>query len=124
MNGILEAPNDHNASKGFMMSAYRHTITVVCTALAAAMELAGFSPAIGSKPIPKTIVGCVFNGSFISSDGYDIHPRDANGEPVDLRPFEGRAMTISGALLPGDSFIVNEPPSETGPCRTARPTLK
>jgi len=81
------------------------------------MEL-GFANAgaVGSEPVPRTIVGCVAHGDFISSDGYHIHPRYADGREVDLLPFEGRKLTISGDLLPGDLLIVKEPPRDLSPC--------
>jgi hypothetical protein len=82
------------------------------------------APAIASKPVPKTIAGCVFNGIFISSDGYEIHPRHADGREVDLQPFEGHTVTISGALLPGDVFIVNKLPRDSGACEMMRPAGK
>ena len=84
-------------------------------------SLAGIAPAVASKPVPKTIVGCVFNGTFVSSDGYDIRPSYADGKEVDLRPFEGHQVTISGDLLPGDAFIVKKPPRDSGPCTMMRP---
>ncbi len=91
--------------------------------LAAATAFAGIAPAT-SKPVPKTIVGCVANGSFVSSDGYEIHPRNADGKEVDLRPFEGHTVTISGDLLPGDAFIVKKAPRDSGPCKMMRPAGK
>jgi hypothetical protein len=81
-------------------------------------------PAVASQPVPKTIVGCVFNGGFVSSDGYDIRPMDANGKDVDLRRFEGHQVTIRGDLLPGDAFILKKPPADSGPCRIMRPAGK
>jgi hypothetical protein len=92
--------------------------------LAIASASLAIAPAIASKPVPRTIAGCVFNGTFISADGYDIHPRHADGREVDLRPFEGRTVTISGALLPGDELIVNKPPRASGPCEMMRPAGK
>jgi hypothetical protein len=102
------------------MSTCRHTTKIsVCAVFATAFV--AITPAVASKPVPRTIVGCVTNGSFVSSDGYEIHPTTANGQAVDLRPFEGRQVTISGDLLPGDAFIVKKPPADTGPCRTGKP---
>jgi hypothetical protein len=104
------------------MSANRHTVTVgLLAVLAAAAALVAIVPAFASKPVPKTIVGCVFNATFVSSDGYDIHPRDADGKEVDLRPFEGHTVTISGDLLPGDAFIIKKAPRDSGPCKIMRP---
>lgn len=102
------------------VSAHRHTTAIgVCTILA--MTLAGIAPAAASKPVPKTIVGCVFNGSFVSSDGYEIRPRNADGREIDLRPFEGHQVTITGDLLPGDAFILKKPPAGSGRCKTTKP---
>lgn len=90
-------------------------------ALAAATAFVGIAPAVASKPVPKTIIGCVFNGTFVTSDGYDLHPRYADGREVDLGPFEGHQVTISGDLLPGDAFIVKKPLRDSGPCTIMRP---
>jgi hypothetical protein len=82
---------------------------------------AGVMPADASKPVRRTIAGCVFNGSFISGDGYTIQPRYADGREADLRPLEGHAVTISGALLPGDAFILKSRPRDQGACKIMRP---
>ena len=104
------------------MSAKRHRIAIgLFAVLAAATALAGIGPAVASKPVPKTIVGCVVNGGFVSSDGYDIRPMYADWKEVDLRPFEGHQVTISGDLLPGDAFIVKKPLVDSGPCKTTKP---
>ena len=103
------------------MSTHRHTTMISVCAVIAAAGFAGIAPAAASKPVPKTIVGCVFNGTFVSSDGYEIHPRNADGREVDLRPFEGHQVTISGDLLPGDAFILKKPPADSGPCKTTKP---
>jgi hypothetical protein len=71
-----------------------------------------------SRPVPRTIAGCVLDGAFVSSDGYTMRPRYADGRAADLRLLEGRAVTISGALLPGDEFTLNTAPLDDGPCRT------
>lgn len=89
--------------------------------LAAASGLLLIAPAMASKPVPRTITGCVFSGTFVSSDGYDIHPRYADGREVDLGPFEGHQVTISGDLLPGDAFIVKKPLRDSGRCTIMRP---
>ena len=92
--------------------------------ISACAVIAIATPAIASKPVPKTIAGCVFKGTFVSSDGYDIRPKNADGQALDLRPFEGHALTIGGNLLPGDILIVNKPPRDGGPCTTVRPAGK
>jgi len=103
------------------MSAQRHKIAIGLFAALAGASLAGIAPVVASKPVPKTITGCVFNGSFVSSDGYEIRPRNADGRELDLRPFEGHQVTISGDLLPGDAFILKKPPADSGPCKTRKP---
>lgn len=93
--------------------------TAGCLAiLAMALGLWSVAPTSASRPVPRTIAGCVIGGAFISSDGYTIRPRDADGRATDLRPLEGRAVTISGDLLPGDAFIVRAAPVDSGPCNT------
>ncbi len=107
------------------MSAKRHPLTLgICAVLTIALGSGGIDAALASKPVPKTIVGCVIGGSFVSSDGYDIHPRQANGEAIDLHSFEGHSLTISGNLLPGDALIVNKPLRDGGRCRTTQPAAK
>lgn len=95
-----------------------------CAAFAAAFMPLAVAPATASKPVPKTIVGCVFGGNLISSDGYEIRPRYGDGRTIDLKKFEGRGVSISGDLLPGDAFILSKPPRDTGPCKIMRPTGK
>lgn len=95
-----------------------------CVIIAACAAMALTSPAVASKPVPKSIIGCVTNGTFVSSDGYDIRPIGADGKPIDLRPFEGHALTINGDLLPGDILIVKGSPRDGGPCRSTRPVGK
>jgi hypothetical protein len=111
---------DCNLSKEGMMSVHRHTLTIGVFVILAT----GIVPAIASKRVPKTITGCVFSGAFVSSDGYDIHPRDGKGHAIDLRPFEGHTVTIIGELLPGDAFVVGKPPRDSGPCTMMRPAGK
>ncbi len=107
------------------MLAKRRKIAVGFLAvLAIAAGLLAIAPAVASKPVPRAIAGCVFNGSFISSDGYRIHPKYADGREVDLRPFEKHGVTISGVLLPGDVLIVNKHPRDSGPCETMRPAAR
>ncbi len=83
---------------------------------AALSVLAASAPALASRPVPSVIVGCVVNGAFISSDGFRISPHDANGRAVDLRPLEGHEVRIDGLLLPGDRFILDNAPRDTGRC--------
>jgi hypothetical protein len=99
----------------------KHRKIALFAVLAMAIGPLAVAPAMASNPVPRTITGCVFNGRFISSDGYDIRPRYADGRQVDLRPFEGHGLTIDGALLPGDVLIVSKLPRDSGPCETMRP---
>ena len=101
----------------------RETAIGFCAFAAVFVPLA-VAPANASKPVPKTIIGCIFNGELVSSDGYEIRPRYADGRTVDLKKFEGRGVSISGDLLPGDAFILNKPPRATGPCKIMRPAGK
>jgi hypothetical protein len=52
--------------------------------------------------VPKTITGCVSNGSLHSSDGYEIRVRN-----LDLAPYAGRRIQVRGNLLPGDNFYAD-----------------
>jgi len=102
----------------------KHRKIAFFAVLAMASGPLAVAPALASKPVARAIAGCVFNGHFISSDGYDIRPRYADGRQVDLRPFEGHGVTINGALLPGDVLIVDKLPRDSGPCETMRPAVK
>ncbi len=81
--------------------------------------LAAPLPAPASKPVLKTLTGCVINGTL-----YTVYP----GKPkytvyrikvkdLNLSPYEGKKIIVSGNLLPGDTFY---PKPETlkvlGPC--------
>ncbi len=88
-------------------------------ALAMAAAIAAMTPALASLPVARTLVGCVVNGAFVTSDGYVIDPNHPDGRKVDLRSFEGRRIRMGGALLPGDRFIVKQRPLDLGACRTS-----
>jgi hypothetical protein len=74
---------------------------------------------LASQPVPRTIVGCVVDGAFISSDGYRIRPRDKDGRDVDLHALEGQRAILDGSLLPGDVMFLKTPPRASGPCKPA-----
>jgi hypothetical protein len=57
------------------------------------------NPSLASRPVQKTINGCVINGELYSSDGYTIRVRNLN-----LAPYEGKRIQVRGNLLPGDNF--------------------
>lgn len=54
-----------------------------------------------SRPVPRTITGCVIEGILHSSDGYEIRTRD-----LSLEPYEGKRIQVRGSLLPGDILYV------------------
>jgi hypothetical protein len=68
------------------------------------------SVAHASKPVKKTLTGCVVDGKFYSIDGvaYPI----ATPAKLDLTPFEGKSLALTGLLYPGDRF---EPESGSVP---------
>lgn len=76
------------------------------------------SPAGASRPVLRTIQGCVINGVFISHDGYRIKVWHEWRKPVDLGPFEGREIRYVGSLLPADNYYVKTAPTIIGPCRS------
>ncbi|MBM4275929.1 MAG: hypothetical protein FJ134_15940 [Deltaproteobacteria bacterium] len=65
------------------------------------------SPA--SRPVPRTLTGCVMNGTL-----YTVHKSKHKGvkptvhrikvENFDLAPYEGSKIRLKGNLLPGDIF--------------------
>ena len=84
-------------------------------------------PAAASRPVHAVITGCVRGGVFVSeytefgthvSPGcYRISLLVEPGSPVDLQPFEGRRVSVTGELLPGDAFLVEEESLvDRGPC--------
>ena len=64
-----------------------------------------------SRPVHKTIIGCVVDGVLISRDGYRIQVRDSRkAMAVDLSRYEGWLISLTGNLLPGDNFYVTTGP--------------
>ncbi len=67
-----------------------------------------------SEPVKATITGCVTGGALVTektdfgthaSEGrYRIEALGPNGAPLDLSVHEGKRITVSGNLLPGDRF--------------------
>lgn len=87
-------------------------------ALSAALILAGMAVAEASEPVRRTIVGCVSGGRFVSTDGYVIRPTDAAGRrDLDLGRWDGRRLSMTGDLLPGDVLRLARPPRVLGRCR-------
>jgi len=77
--------------------------------------------ALASRPVPKTLQGCVIESTFISSNGYHIRVRDTARAPVDLTPYEGMEIRYFGHLLPGDIYYVRGAPAVLGPCPRVPP---
>jgi hypothetical protein len=80
-----------------------------------------------SEPVEVVITGCVQNGIFMSEStdfgthvspgGHRIFLLFAPDSPVDLTELEGRRISVTGELLPGDSFFIEEETLiDRGPC--------
>jgi len=89
--------------------------------------LPSLQPAAASRPVHAVITGCVRDGVFVSErtefgthvspGGYRISLLKEPGSPVDLQAFEGRRVSVTGELLPGDAFLVEEESLvDRGPC--------
>ncbi len=89
--------------------------------------LPSLQPAVASRPVHAVITGCVRDGVFVSErtefgthvspGGYRIRLLAEQGSPVALQPFEGRRVSVTGELLPGDVFLVEEESLvDRGPC--------
>lgn len=75
-------------------------------------------PVEASRPVRKTIIGCITAAGFVSDDGYAIRLRDASTrQALVLRELRGRRVAITGDLLPGDLLFVSRPPRVLGRCR-------
>ncbi|HQO64795.1 MAG: hypothetical protein KBA98_10245 [Syntrophorhabdaceae bacterium] len=68
----------------------------------------------GSMPVEKILDGCVIGGRFFSvyKDSQTSVPSKAYPirieNDIDLSFFEGKAVSISGSLLPGDRFFMKK----------------
>ena len=87
-------------------------------------------PAEASRPVHAVITGCVQGGvlvseytefgTHVSPGGYRISLLTEPGSPVDLTGVEGRRVSATGELLPGDVFLVEEESLvDRGPCDDA-----
>lgn len=81
-------------------------------------------PASASRPVPRTLEGCVINGAFFSvykGASTETGKRDIayriRVQNLDLSPYEGKKIRLQGRLSPGDRFTP-EPKSlkVLGPC--------
>ena len=79
--------------------------STVALALVVTAAIAG--PAEASRPVPRTVTGCVIGGAF--TDGrYTYKVRSRSGSEIvetDIAPYEGKLIRIQGSLLPGDILI-------------------
>ena len=84
-------------------------------AVVTALLIAG-PHAEASEPVKRTLKGCVVDKVFFSVDGNTAY-RISTPAKLDLAPFEGQAISISGLLSPGDRF---EPDPGSAPSVTAK----
>lgn len=100
---------------------------LVALTLGLAMWVAMPTLLMASEPVHAVITGCVQGGIFMSEStdfgthvspgGHRISLLFAPGSPVDLSALEGRRISVTGELLPGDSFFVEEETLlDRGPC--------
>lgn len=85
------------------------TITNLSRAVVAALALASVAPteSRASKPVPRTVTGCVIKGELVGDPYvYSVRLQTKDGlERYDLAPYEGRLIRVKGSLLPGDILI-------------------
>jgi len=77
-----------------------------------AFMLTAPSPSPASRPVPRTLTGCVMNGVL-----YTVHKSHQKGvkptvyrikvHDFDLTHYEGSKIRLKGNLLPGDNFYPN-----------------
>ena len=82
------------------------------------------STANASEPVKKTVTGCVAKGAFYLTNGGRAYRFSI--DKLDLGPFEGNSITMSGSLMPGDRFILDDGTkptvtAETCPTESLRP---
>lgn len=88
---------------------------VIATLLVA---LAPVSQALASRPVPKTVTGCVVKGELIREPyTYSVRRESVGGlVVVDLAPYEGRRIRVKGYLLPGDILVSKSIDTLPGAC--------
>jgi hypothetical protein len=87
----------------------------VWLSIVAILGFIGVQHSNASRPVPRTITGCVIKGKL-----YSIHigAPDAAGNKsltvypinignLDLAPYEGKKIQVHGKLLPSDRFIAD-----------------
>ncbi len=77
-----------------------------------------------SKPVARTIVGCVTDAQLTSEGGYEITVvRNGMGR-IDLGRWNGLRIRFDGMLLPGDRLMVRSDPVVLGPCPEPPPPAR
>lgn len=83
--------------------------TVFCLLILTAFVLTASSPSPASRPVPRTLTGCVINGALFTV--YKSHRKSVKPtvyrikvHDFDLTPYEGSKIRLQGNLLPGDNF--------------------
>jgi hypothetical protein len=90
---------------------------VISRAILFGVTLAMLQPALASGPVRMTVVGCVSHGVFRSDDGYLIKLRQHGGGLLNLTPWNGKRLRVTGNLLPSDNLFVLSAPTIVGACR-------
>ncbi len=99
-------PSEPSAPHGRLLPAVIGWLCFVSFALSA------WNPADASRPVARTLTGCVIDGTFysISVDPDTGRPDKAyptrTGDGVDLSRYEGKTIILDGFLSPGDRFSV------------------
>lgn len=83
--------------------------------------------ASASRPVPRTLEGCVVNGTFFSvykGASTETGKRDIayriRVQNLDLSPYEGKKIRLQGRLSPGDRFTPDPKTLKVlGPCDRA-----
>lgn len=85
------------------------TITNLSRAVVVALALVSIAPteSRASKPVPRTVTGCVIKGELVGDPYvYSVRRQSSDGlAPYDLAPHEGRRIRVKGYLLPGDVLV-------------------
>lgn len=88
-----------------------------------AICLAAPGPLQASRPVPRTLKGCVISGSLYTVKQYRADGRIKQQvyrirvQNFDLTPYEGKNIRVSGNLTPGDRFFPNPASVKLiGPC--------
>lgn len=80
-------------------------------------------PALASKPIHYRFEGCVVDGLMIAVSGNRITPlrRATDRAPFEPKRYEGKQISVTGSLLPGDHFFPNPAAVKVlGACRLTK----